>query len=123
MCRPDLGIREVAKRLVSLSILCMLIQDAGADMSEAEVLGTTSGRVLGAAQLCGIPPERLQRTARLTFTAIDQIARSEQDRTSADERMRDGLGLGHEDIKSKRTSCEAIRSALGKLEKRLGKRQ
>ena len=113
----------MVKRLALWGILCTLIADADADMSEAELLGTTAGRVLGAAQTCGVPPERLQATARLTFTVIDQVAKSDQDRTSANQRMRDGLSLGREDIKAKRTSCEALRSALGKLEKRVRERR
>jgi hypothetical protein len=92
-------------------------------MSEAEVLGATAGRVLGAAQVCQVPPERLQATARLAFTAIDQLAQSEQQRTSASERMRDGLGVGRADIKAQRKSCEATRSSLETLEKRLAKRK
>src|SRR5690349_14524729 len=87
----DYKIRGFTKQLVLLWIVCLLIRDAGADMSKAEYLGRTAGRVLGAAQSCGAPSERLQATARLAFGAIDQLARSEQDRTSADQRMRDGL--------------------------------
>src|SRR5215510_3631392 len=120
---PNYKIRGFTKQLMRLWILCLLIRDAGADMSKDEFLGSTAGRVLGAAQSCGAPSERLQATARLAFAAIDQLARSEQDRTSADQRMRDGLGLGRADIKAGRTSCEAILSSLGRLEKRLVKRQ
>ena len=88
-------------------------------MSEAELLATTAGRVLGAAQACQDSPERLQTTARLTFAAIDQVAKSDQDQTSANKRMRDGLVLGREDIKAERTSCEVALSVLGRLEKRV----
>jgi hypothetical protein len=110
------------ERFVVWSILCLFIADADADMSKAELLGATAGRVLGAAHTCGIPPERLQATARLTFAAIDQVAKSDQDRTSANDRMRDALTLGREDIDAQRTSCQAARSALGRLEKRVTKR-
>ena len=120
---PNYTIRGLAKQLLCSWILCLLIGDAGADMSKAEFLSSTAGRVLGGAQSCGAPSERLQATARLAFAAIDKLARSEQDRASADQHMRDGLGLGHRDVKAGRTSCEAILSSLGRLEKRLGKPQ
>src|SRR5690349_9853581 len=71
------------KRVTALWMLCLLMQEAGADMSQAELLGSTAGRVLGGAQACGTPSERLQATARLAFAAIDQLAQSEQDRASA----------------------------------------
>ncbi len=120
---PNYTIRGLAKQLLCSWILCLLIGDAGADMSKAEFLSSAAGRVLGGAQSCGAPSERLQATARLAFAAIDKLARSEQDRASADQHMRDGLGLGHRDVKAGRTSCEAILSSLGRLEKRLGKPQ
>src|SRR5690242_434557 len=103
-------------RLLALTLICMLMKGAGADMSKAELLGTTAGRVLGAAQACGASSERLQATARLAFAAIDQLAQSEQDGASADARMRDALRRGRQDITAGRTSCEAILSTLGRLE-------
>jgi len=110
------------KRVTALCILCVLMKEAGADMSQAELLGSTAGRVLGGAQACGTPSERLQTTARRAFAAIDHLAQSEPDRASADNRMRDGLRRGARDIKAGQTSCETILSSLGKLEKRLGQR-
>ena len=87
--------------------------------SQAELVGTIAGRVLGAAKMCGIKSERLQSTAKHAFAAIDQIAHSESDRASADRRMRDGITLGVDDIREGRSTCGAIRSALKKLEQRL----
>ena len=109
------------KRLV-VWLVCLASANTHADMSEAELLGTTAGRVLGAAQACQVPAQRLRVTARLTFTAIDQVAKSDHDVTSANKRMRDGLLLGREDIKAERTSCEVALSALGRLEKRVRER-
>jgi hypothetical protein len=110
------------KRLVVCWVVCLASANTHADMSEAELLGTTAGRVLGAAQACQVSPERLQTTARLAFAAIDQLAKSDHDQSSANKRMRDGLVLGREDIKAERTSCEVALSVLGRLEKRVRER-
>lgn len=120
--RQDDSSTRVATCLLALTILWMPVKVVAADTSNAEFLGTTAGRVLGAAQACGTPSERLQATARLAFAAIDELAQSEYDRASADGRMRDALARGRGDIKAGRISCETILSTLGKLEKRLGQR-
>jgi hypothetical protein len=93
-----------------------------AKLSGAELWGTTAGRVLGAATMCGVKSERLQLVARRTFALIDQVGKGESDRASADKRMREGLKNGRDDIKEGRSTCQATRSALDKLEQRLAQR-
>ena len=88
-------------------------------LSPAESLGTTAGRLLGAAKLCAMESDRLQSIAKYAFAAIDQLATSEADRTSADRNMRDALGIGAADVKADRVTCESVRSALNSLERRL----
>jgi hypothetical protein len=94
-----------------------------AKLSGAERWGTTAGRVLGAATMCGVKSERLQSIARRTFALIDQVGKGESDRASADKRMRDGLKIGRDDITEGRSTCQATRSELDKLEQRLAQRR
>ena len=97
--------------------------DNPAKPSQAELLGTTAGRLLGAAKICGERSERLQAIAKHAFAVIDQVGHSESDRASADRRMRDGLDLGENDISEGRSTCRSMRSALSKLEQRLAQQR
>ena len=92
-------------------------------LSAAESLGMRAGRVLGAAKICQIEPERLQSIAKRTFAAVDEVGKSESDRASADRHMRDALNLGADDIKKGRISCEALQTALNRLEHQLIQRR
>ena|SRR5690349_16820270 len=94
-----------------------------ANPSQAELLGTTAGRLLGAAKSCGEKSERLQAIAKRAFAVIDQIGHSEPDRASANRRMRDGLKLGENDIREGRSTCRSMHSALSKLEQRLAQQR
>jgi hypothetical protein len=92
-------------------------------LSAAELLGMRAGRVLGAAKICETEPERLQSIAKQTFAAVDEVGKSESDRASADRHMRDALNVGADDIKEGRITCEALQSALNRLEHQLIQRR
>jgi hypothetical protein len=92
-------------------------------LSAAELLGMRAGRVLGAAKICQTEPERLQSIAKQTFAAVDEVGKSESDRASADRHMRDALNVGADDIKEGRITCEALQSALNRLEHQLIQRR
>ena len=128
-CSDDLKLRvTMYKPLICTVLLIFGISHAQepssttgneAKLSQAELLGTTAGRVLGAAKMCEVKSDRLQSIAKHTFAVIDQIAHSQSDRASADQRMRDSLNLGEEDIRQGRSTCQSSHSALNKLEQRL----
>ena len=92
-------------------------------LSAAESLGMRAGRVLGAAKICQTEPERLQSIAKQTFAAVDEVGKSDSDRASADRHMRDALNLGADDVKKGQITCEALQTALNRLEHQLKQRR
>ena len=121
-------------RVLMCTVLFFLFRTADAEeststkanpprLSAAESLGMRAGRVLGAAKICQIDPERLQSIAKQAFAAVDEVGKSESDRASADRHMRDALNLGADDVKKGQITCEALQTALNRLEHQLKQRR
>jgi hypothetical protein len=53
---------------------------------------------------------------REAFAAVDEVGKSESDLASADRHMRDALNLGADDVKKGQITCEALQTALNRLE-------
>ena len=65
----------------------------------------------------------LQSIAKQTFAAVDEVGKSESDRASADRHMRDALNLGADDVKKGQITCEALQTALNRLEHQFTQRR
>jgi branched-chain amino acid transport system substrate-binding protein len=106
------------------SMLLVAAPDVGdePDLTDAEMLSTAAGGILGAAAMCReIPGDRVKAAADQVDTLVSAVIGDDDELTSANELFIKSAGEGKAALASGRTDCRTVEAALTRLE-RLGDR-
>jgi hypothetical protein len=90
----------------------------GADLTDAEMLSTAAGGILGAAAVCQeIPGERVTAAADKLDKLVSAVIGDDDELTSANALFIQSAGEGKAAVESGRTDCRAVEASLVKLER------
>jgi len=101
-------------------LLCSGLFSAGpatpASYTNVESIAGHGGRIIGAARACGVDGDRLERTTKKLFAAINARARSKKEAGEATMLFVRTMQWGADEIRRDSSLCAQTRRALADVE-------
>lgn len=102
------------------TMLLVAAPDAGdeTELTDAEMLSTAAGGILGAAAMCHeIAGDRVSAAADKLDSLVAQVIADDDELTSANELFIRSIGEGKAAVESGETDCRTVEASLAKLER------